>query len=230
MKKFKFLAYIAIALFIGNPVVSQVEKGKVLLGARSDLNAFFENTKVEITQNGTTTESDGGTGTRFGFTPTAGYFFMDGFAGGLFMNVGINNSKEDQVLEDGSTETLRNNNTSFKIGPFLRYYIEMDKVKPFAHLQLGFGSNNYVYDMVDYDFSDPLNPKVVIEEHQRKYNLSTWGIGAGAAFFITNAISVDVMLGYNQNTTKFKNDDGSLESKTATGGFGLDVGFSIVIP
>lgn len=222
-----------LALFVfilSEPLTAQVEKGKILVGAKSDFSAFFKNTKDEITVDGNTTEHDGPTTNQFGLTPTVGYFFADGFAGGLFMDLGISNQKRDEVLEDGTTESLKNNSTSFSMGPFLRYYLDMEKVKPFAHLQVGFGSSNLKYDMVDYDFSDPLNPKVVIEEHELKYGLSSWEIGAGAAFFITNSVAIDVMLGYNSNTRKRKYEDSDNENKTRTGGFGLDVGFSIIIP
>ena len=209
---------------------AQVEKGKFLVGARSDFNAFFENTRDETTIDGNTTESDGPKSNRFNLTPSVGYFITDGFAGGLFMDLGINNSEEEHLLEDGSTETLRDNGTTFKMGPFLRYYLDMEKVRPFAHVQIGFGSNNRTYDQVEYDVSDPTDIKVIIVEHTRKYNLSAWGIGAGAAFFITNNISIDVMLGYNQNSSKYKDEDTSNEYKSTTGGFGLDVGLSVVIP
>jgi outer membrane protein len=229
----KKIASIIIVFFLfaatGNGF-AQVEKGKFLVGARSDFNAFFENTTDETTIDGNTTESDGPKSNRFNLTPSVGYFITDGFAGGLFMNLGINNSEEEYLLEDGNTETLRNNNTTFRMGPFLRYYLDMEKVRPFAHLQIGFGSNNQTYDQVEYDVSDPTDIKVVIVEHTRKYNLSAWGIGAGAAFFITNNISIDVMLGYNQNASRFKDEDTGNEYKRRTGGFGLDVGFSVVIP
>ena len=84
--------------------------------------------------------------------------------------------------------------------------------------------------MTTLGFSGSLNPKVVIEETKRKYALSTWGIGAGAAFFITNNVSIDVMLGYSSNTKRYTNDDSDYELNIRTGGFGLDVGFNIVIP
>ena len=210
-------------------VQAQVEKGKFLVGARSDLTALFNTNNTEITQNGNTEESEE-KNNQFGLTPTVGYFIANGFAAGLFLDLSTNNLSWEQELEDGSIEDLNSSSSTFKAGPFIRYYFDMEKVKPFAHVQFGIGSNNLTYDEVSYDFSDPLNPKVVIEETKRKYALSTWGIGAGAAFFITNNVSIDVMLGYSSNTKRYTNDDSDYELNIRTGGFGLDVGFNIVIP
>ena len=230
MKKFRFIIGMACAILFSSAATAQIEKGKILIGARSDFNAFFGSSKYEMTSSGTTTESDGAKTTMFGFTPTVGYFFIDGLAGGIFMNVDVDNSKEDQEIEDGSTVNLKDNCSSFTVGPFVRYYVDMDKVKPFAHLQVGFGSNTYKYDYVDYDYSNPLNPTVQVVEEKTKYSLSTWGIGAGGAFFITDHISVDAMLIYNHQCSKYKDDDTDFEYKNKGGYFGLDVGFTVILP
>lgn len=230
MKKIVGIIIILFAFMLPNPAQSQVEKGKFLLGASSDFTVLFNNSKSETILDGTTTESSDQGSTQFGLTPTVGYFLLDGFSAGLFMNLDISNLNYDYEMEDGSIENLGSNNTSFSIGPFVRYYIAMEKVKPFAQAKLGFGSSNLKYDMVDYDYTDPFNPKVIISERESKSNLSNWGIGAGAAFFITGNISVDVMLGYNSDKNTRKSEDNDMEYKTTTGGFGLNVGFNLVLP
>jgi len=229
MKKLKItlsLAFFLLAISFSN---AQVEKGSLLLGAKSNFGAFFGNSTNEYTVDGTTTSKDGPKTTNFNFTPSVGYFFIDGFAGGLFFSANIANSKEDQELETGGSETLKDNSSTIQVGPFIRYYIDMDKVKPFVEAHVGFGSQNYKYDYLDYDYSDPLNPVIVIKQEDMKNSLFGWGVGVGAAFFITNSVAVDVMLGYDSFSIKNEDDDKNI-TKNKGGSFGLDVGFSIVIP
>ncbi len=230
MKKIIITILSLAAFSLAHPLEAQVEKGKFLLGAKSDFSAYFKQFKEENTVDGNTTKSDGTKINQFSITPTAGYFVMDGFAAGLLLDAGIYNRASDEVLEDGTIETLNSSNTNLLVGPFVRYYLDMEKVKPFAHARIGWGSDRLVYDMIDYDYSDPFKPKFVIEEHEIKYARSAWGIGAGAAFFVTSSISVDVMIGYEHITSKRKYEDSNNENIHRTGGFGLSAGFSVVIP
>ncbi len=230
MKKSILSIVVLVAVLLSHQTEAQVEKGKFLLGAKSDFSAYFKNTKEENTIDGNTTEKDGPTINQFGLTPTVGYFLVDGFAAGLFLDMDLSNLKREEVMEDGSTESLKSKNTSLLAGPFIRYYLDMEKVKPFAQVKIGWGSSNLVYDRIDYDYSDPFNPKYVIVEDELKYARSVWGIGAGAAIFVTGNVSVDIMIGYDNSTTKRKYEDSDNENIDRTGGFGLSVGFSIIIP
>ena len=230
MKKTIIPVIVTITLIIANQALGQVEKGKFLIGSKSGFNAYIKNSKEENTIDGNTTESDGPKTTHFRVTPYAGYFIVDGFVAGLSLDLGFYHSKSEHVLEDGTTATLNSNNTNLLTGPFIRYYLDMEKVKPFAQVEAGWGSDKLVYDRIDYDYSDPFNPKYVIEESELKFSRSKWGIGAGAAFFVTTNVAVDVVVGYKSITSKRRFEDSDNENIDRVGGLELEIGFSIVIP
>jgi len=229
MKNSGFIVTLVLVFCISTIATAQIGKGGILVGAKSELGAYFGSSKNEYTVDGTTTENDGPSTTQFNFTPQVGYFFMDGFAGGLFVNFDVDNSKTDQELESGGTEELKDNTSSVSFGPFFRYYLDMDQVKPFAEVSVGIGSVNYKYDYLDYDYSDPFNPKITVVEDDMKYNTFNWGIGAGAAFFVTDGVSIDAMVGYKSGSMKYEADNGN-ESKNKYGKFGVNVGFTVIIP
>src|SRR5258708_35660342 len=68
--------------------------------------------------------------THINFSPDAGYFFINNFAGGLRLNV--SSDKPD----GGDASTI------FTVAPFVRYYFlpSAQKVNVFADAQYGFGS------------------------------------------------------------------------------------------
>ena len=225
MKKLGNLTF--TTLFVCMVIVSyaQVEKGNFVAGAKSDFGAYFGSSTNEYKSNGNTTSTDGPKSSQFNLSPTVGYFFIDGLSGGLFFNVDIDNSKEDQQLETGGTETLKDNSSTFTIGPIVRYYYPLDKFVPFGEFYLGVGSTNYKYDYIDYNIGGQSSVKT----NEMKYNLFDWGLGAGGAFFIVDNVSVDAMIGYKRSSRKYKDDNGNT-SNNKGGKFGVNVGFTIFIP
>ena len=105
----------AIVLMSAQAGFSQISKGNWLVGGT----AGFASVKYGDAK-----------ATNINFSPKAGYFFIDHFAGGL--SVTLENSKPD-----GGTST-----SDFSIAPFVRYYFlpTEQKVNVFAHGEYGFGS------------------------------------------------------------------------------------------
>ena len=91
-----------------------------------------------------------------------------------------------------------NKSTYFSIGPFLRYYFTQADVRPILQ-----GSFNYIV---------------------RKENSTEKGInyflGAGAAIFLNEQVSLDAVMGYHH--TKLKDFDGD-------GGFAFTIGFQVYL-
>lgn len=112
MKKVLFAALMTIAV---QGVFAQVNKGQWLVGggAGFDSHKHGDSKATEIT-----------------FSPNAGYFFIDKFAGGLRFDI-------TSVKPKGSDAS-----SSLLIAPFVRYYFleAAQKVNIFADASYGFGS------------------------------------------------------------------------------------------
>lgn len=112
MKKVLFAALTMIAV---QSVSAQINKGQWLVGG----SAGFESQKHGDAK-----------ATSITFSPNAGYFFADKFAGGLRVDL-------QSVKPKGSDAT-----TSFAVAPFLRYYFlpAAEKLNILADASYGFGS------------------------------------------------------------------------------------------
>ncbi len=106
-------------------------------------------------------------------------------------NVGFDYSK----LGDNKT-------TDFRIGPFTRYYFTQANVRPILH-----GYFNYVNRQI----------KLVNSNTEKGINFF---LGAGAAIFLNEQVSLDALMGYNH--TKLKDFDGN-------GGFAMTIGFQVYL-
>lgn len=229
MKTTAAILFLLSFILFSSHTCGQVEQGNFLLGATSDLSVFFTNTTYDYTSGGTT-NSEKQKSSQFNLSPSAAYFIIDGLAAGLLLDLGNSSQEEDQELDDGNTYTLKYNSFSYSLGPVLRYYFNLKSLKPFVHGQVSFGSNKHKYDHISYDFTDPLNPIYSVEQDERKYALSSYRFGAGMAFFITEYISIDALLVYKQNVNSYKDSDNDIELKNKINGFGLQLGFAIIIP
>ncbi len=112
MKKVLFAALMTIAV---QGVFAQVNKGQWLVGGNADF-ASSKHGELKATE--------------FTFSPNAGYFFIDKFAGGLRVDL-------TSLKYKGADASTR-----FLIAPFLRYYFleAAQKVNVFADASYGFGS------------------------------------------------------------------------------------------
>jgi hypothetical protein len=128
--------------------------------------------------------------TEISFTPTAGGFVANNFAVG------------GEFLLDYS-KTGNNKVTNFGFGPFARYYFTTANVRPIVQGSLGY-----------------------ISQHIKSGSLSStnngahYFLGGGAAIFISNQVSLDILMGYDHY--KYSDFDG-------TGGFKLGVGFQVYL-
>ncbi|MBS1920798.1 MAG: outer membrane beta-barrel protein [Bacteroidetes bacterium] len=128
--------------------------------------------------------------TQISFSPTLGGFVIDNLAIG------------GEFLLDYS-KTGNNKVTNFGFGPFVRYYFTTANIRPIVQ-----GSLGYISQHVKTNFSSSTN------------NGSHYFLGGGAAIFISNQVSLDILMGYDH--TKYSDFDGS-------GGFKLGVGFQVYL-
>jgi Outer membrane protein beta-barrel domain len=119
--------------------------------------------------------------TNVGFSPNAGYFFMNQFAGGL--RTGITSAKSDFGTSEATTST-------WSVAPFLRYYIlpASQKINVFADASYGFGSTTQKVGTTKTDASS-----------------SNFSIMAGPALFLTPNTAMELTIGYQ--STKYQDVD-----------------------
>jgi hypothetical protein len=153
--RMKKIFMVAIATILIQTGFAQVNKGQWLVGG----NTGFSSSKTGDYKTNT-----------IEFSPNAGYFFVNNFAGGLRVNI---QSVKEEVgdLDDKYSTTT--------VAPFVRYYFlpATQKVNVFADASYGFGS-------MKSDGSD-------------SRSVSGFGIMAGPAIFLSPNTALEVTLGYN---------------------------------
>lgn len=130
---------------------------------------------------------------RIAFTPNVGVFVINNLA------LGGNFSLDYQ-------KTGNNKFTTLALGPFMRYYFttETQTVRPLIHTTVNYLTNRTKVGNLAQSTNNGLG----------------YFLGGGAAIFISNNVSIDILLGYDQ--VKYKNLTGS-------GGFAFNVGFQVYL-
>ncbi len=131
-----------------------------------------------------------GNNTVIALTPNAGTFVIDNLA--LGANVTLAYSKS------GNIKT-----TAFGIGPWARYYFTQANVRPLLQ-----GSFNFLSSTTKENSAKSTN------------NGTNYFLGGGAAIFLSNHVSLDLLMGYDH--TKYNSLEGS-------GGFAMNVGFQVYL-
>jgi hypothetical protein len=159
----KKIFMVAVATILFQAGFSQVNQGNWLVGG----NAGFSSSKYGELKTSTVE-----------FSPNAGYFFIDNFAGGLRLDIQSVKQKMGSMDQKAS---------STSIAPFVRYYFlpASQKVNVFADASYGFGS-------------------MKADEGER-VSISGYSIMAGPAIFLSPNTAFEVTVGYG--STKVEDDD-----------------------
>jgi outer membrane protein len=186
---------------------AQIEKGKWYLAANSNLGLDIGKTKYE-SSNGVNSEYKY---TEFNFSPSAGYFVIDKLAAGLFIDY-----EYYKDIDQDDNDTWKEN--SFIIGPFAKYYIiEYKKLWPYVGVGVGFGSGKSESNGEEYE----------------KYKMSTFRIGGGATYFVSDNVGFDLFLGYNRDVDKYENSDAAKSASSSDtddyiyGAFKISIGIVV---
>ena len=170
--------------------MKKIIAGLLLLAATGQANA--QTSKNDWMVGGNFRLNTSNNNTQIGFTPSAGLFIVDNLAiGGA---VGVNYSKFGDVK-----------NTSFNIGPFVRYCFttESQAVRPILQSNFNF-----------------LTSKQKVGSVSSTNTGINFFVGGGAAMFISDNVSIDVLAGYDR--TKIENEIGR-------GGFAFNIGFQVYL-
>lgn len=191
----KNLTFILLLTLFSSITFAQVEKGKWFIAGYSSLGLDIGKEKFEYPDGAykasSVTEYKY---SEFDFNPYVGYFVIDKLAVGLFIDYSYMKQK-DQDDENNSWKS-----TSAAIGPFVRYYIaDIKGFYPYAEGRFGFGSSK---EIEEWDGG----------ENEYKMSLLTYKLGVGSTYFLTPNVGLDLFLGYDFDSYKYKGDEASKKS------------------
>lgn len=195
----KTLLSIAATFAFVAALQAQTEQGSILAGG--SLSFDFENNKAKT---GSTTVDEGNT-FYAAFNPQVGYFFIDGLAAGLEVELSSTRFTPDQG-DNESTFTI------FSVGPFLKYYHSSGF---FGTGKVAFGSSKSEFVAGNGNFQED------------KDNIFGWRLGAGYALFLNDKVSLEPMLSYGSYSVKDK--DADPEVKDVDSSLRISVGFQIFL-
>jgi hypothetical protein len=200
----RVLTTIVISLLVLS-LNAQTTAGKLLLGGSSSM-GFAASTNKWKDDNGSGTDSKD---LSFNLTPQVGFFVINGLAVGLVLDIEYAASKDDASNDKDISTTV-------VAGPFVRYYFGSSKIKPFVEGSGGFG----VYsDKYDPDEGNTITDKYGVMALQGK---------GGVAFFLNDAVSLELGLSYNYLSVKPK-EDNDTNFKMMNGGIAMDIGIVVVL-
>lgn len=200
---------IMLVLAAGSFCYAQTEQGTVLVGTSTNLVgtnfslAQGVNNNAGISFGSTKFKSDDFESesegiTTFNLAPKVGFFVADNALLALDLSFAY-------LKEENDDDAL----TSINAGPFFRYYFSAGNFYPFVQAQFGIGQ---------ISFGDGANNKT---------NLMNYGAAAGGAFFVGDKVSIDLLLGFNHQQAKEKENDNNARSIANV--FGFAVGVSVFL-
>ena len=139
--------------------------------------------------------------TSFSLAPQFGYFVIDNLAVGAALDLGLSKYKS----EDGDYEST---STSIEFQPMVRYYLPQGI---FFQGQFGFGTGK---DKVDNGNTE-----------DDKYNITSWGLSAGYAYFLADNVAIEPQLGYGGTGYKDKDSSG----KSIVNGLFIRIGLQVYL-
>lgn len=189
------------------------EKGNVFLTGASRLGISVGGEKSK--SGGSTVDGSESTYYDIDFLPKGGYYFLNNFVGGLFIDLELYNNK---TKSSGNAYK----GVTFIAGPFVRYYVPVnDKIMPFIEGQIGGGIDHYSTRSSSSDDWSKTNE-----------NVFTYRAGAGATYFINEIVGFDAFIGFLHDSYKYKDSgDGSQssDSKSVYNEFNLQLGIVVVL-
>jgi hypothetical protein len=208
MKKLCLLIPV-FCLLLFQPVNAQFEKGRIMGSITSTvglgdfgtdlMNLGFTTEKIKYS-NGDVNQTYKTIG--FNLLPKAGLFIIDNLAIGADLLVNFISKKST----DGN---YKDTESMVAVGPFVRYYLPLGKIYPFAEANVDFG-------FWKEKWSNGSNS-------EEKQALLIYGFGIGAAKCLGENVMIDALVGYSAQTWKDETDD-----KYIYGTIGLRVGFTLL--
>jgi len=146
----------------------------------------------------------------FNFSPSLGYFFVDGLTIGLSPILSISNSTSRHYQIDSDFNLRYNSSstiTSLGLAPFVKYYFT-NGIFMTANVKYSKNWGESDSNVDGYAITSGSNNLNIYDESKSNYDYRSlgYGIGAGYAYFINSKVSIDCSLNY-QNEKQVKSGD-----------------------
>jgi hypothetical protein len=142
----------------------------------------------------------------FNLMPKAGYFVVNNLVLGLDLTFSTMRMKDDDY---------KYNLSILGAGPFVRYYVPLEKVMPFFELNGSLGSSRTKYSSDQF-------------EDEFKSSVNSVGGGAGVAILLGRNVTFDLLAGYSRIVVKEKEDNED-NWRDIYNSVGLKLGFTIIL-
>lgn len=208
----KCILYMLCLLSVSMPAFSQISRGTSTIGG--GVSASYRSTKYA--------NHNKATQTTFTLRPDYGVFVIDNLCVGASLSGTLSRYNDSYSLND---QELNNVAKSLGIGPFVRYYLA------FNNKLYGIAHAGYNIEWSRYESEFPY-VEAELASTSSSYRTSTWGIGAGLAYFLTPHTALEGMLGYAGRRHKVTDPDENFiypSSREKTGTFSLSVGLRIFL-
>ena len=215
----KKLLLFTTAIFICNLSIltAQTEKGKFavgisstfgLMGTGSDAMSIGQSTVKYKSDASGFEEPDPDKMTSFNFVPKARLFVADNLLIGV--DIALAYSKTKDGVDDYSYSS-----SIISAGPYLRYYIPTNSIKPFLEFTSSFGTykTKYEDDLTDDELSS---------------SLTALGGGIGMAVPIGSKATFDVLAHYSSLRIE-QNENNEDKNRSVIGTIGLKLGFVVFL-
>lgn len=201
MKQKFFIVSVLFCLF-SFTMSAQTEKGKFSISGRSSMEgAYFSNRVYGANIDISDREAMDLDGYSITITPSIGYFVIDNLSVG---------GQASFSITDGDYQSKT---SQFILMPTVAYYIPTRKpVRPFVALGAGYANVSLEMAMQG------------AQAESMSFGGFTWAGGLGAAFFVSNNISIDLMAEYAEVSARYSTDS---SYKYSTKGLGESVGLSV---
>jgi hypothetical protein len=158
-------------------------------------------TQTEKTKYDGNTQTDG-KWTSFSLEPQFGYFVITNLAVGASLDLGLSKWKDEADGDDDYSVT------SIEFTPTVRYYLLQNI---FFQGQVGIGTAKYKYGSGNID--------------EDKYSTLSFALAAGYAYFLSDNVVIEPMIGYGSNRETKKDTD----VKNINNGLFLRVGLQVYL-
>ena len=182
---------------------SQIEKGNFYIGASSSIGASF----VTNTNENDSFSKETANLNSFSISPHAGYVITNNLIAGV--ELALNYSK---ITMKGSKSD--STNSTYIVGPFLKYYFSEKEFKPFLLAEYGFGSQYSKYETSSS-----------MTETEEK--ITALILGGGISYFINDNIGLELGVNYTKSTFKSKINNPT-NRKSINSGIGTSIGFVLI--
>lgn len=216
----KLTLFIIILFLTTNLLQAQTNKGNMLIGVSTTLSLTnnasniitlgYSSSKVK-SDNPDFEDDDAINKTKtINFSPRVGVFIVDNLAIGVDLSLAYQKQEIKQYDEYVQETNL------YGAGPFIRYYIPTNRIKPFIEINSLIAQVNTKSEMSSWGNDES--------------TFSAYGIGAGIgmAIPIGTKATFDLLAGYNNHTVK-ENEDNEDNYRTVTNSLSLKFGFNVFL-